>query len=177
MRPSRGGAPMRPMQPLTTQLRQSVVTAAVTGGQAEGGQGGNKSSFRGVSFNKVRSTWEVRLKDPETKRKKYIGSYASDENAARAYDCAAVKMHGSDATLNFPGELINAAPVSLGDECKQRKTSSFIGVSFHKTSSAWRVQLWDPVTKSKQWMGRYVSRGGRSEGVRLRGCEAAWPRH
>ncbi|KAG1656049.1 hypothetical protein FOA52_004467 [Chlamydomonas sp. UWO 241] len=158
MRPLRGGAaPMQPMQLLTAQLRQSVVTAAVTGGQEEGGPGGKSSAFRGVSFSKARSAWMADVWDPGTRRKQYIGFYASEDDAARAYDCAAVEMHGTDAKLNVPGKLLRKAPVSLGDERKQRKTSRFIGVSFNKSSSTCKVQIWDPVTKRKWHIGSYAS--------------------
>ncbi|KAG1653705.1 hypothetical protein FOA52_007933 [Chlamydomonas sp. UWO 241] len=68
-----------------------------------------------------------------------------------------------DAKLNFPGKLINEALVSLGDERKQRKTSAFVGVSFHNTSSAWKAQLWVPETKRKRHIGSYASE-----------VEAAW---
>jgi hypothetical protein len=49
------------------------------------------SRYIGVSWHKARSAWHVRnMYDPQTKRRQYIGSYASEEDAARAYDCAAV---------------------------------------------------------------------------------------
>jgi hypothetical protein len=40
-----------------------------------------------------------------------IGYYASVEDAARAYDCAAVQAHGPDAKRNFPGEDVSEPPV------------------------------------------------------------------
>jgi hypothetical protein len=40
--------------------------------------------------------------DPTTKRNLHVGSYSSEEDAARAYDCAAVQAHGPDAKRNFP---------------------------------------------------------------------------
>jgi hypothetical protein len=48
----------------------------------------------------------VKLWDPQTKRLCHIGSYASEEDTARAYDRAAVQAHGPDTKLNFPGEDI-----------------------------------------------------------------------
>jgi hypothetical protein len=97
IRPAGSGARMRP----------SAVTAAATGGQAEGGPGGKTSSdYRGVSWNKGRSAWAAILWNPQTKRTQHIGLYVSEEDAARAYDCAAVKLHGPDwPRRNFPDEL------------------------------------------------------------------------
>ncbi|KAG1659101.1 hypothetical protein FOA52_013747 [Chlamydomonas sp. UWO 241] len=119
---------------------------------------GKTSRFFGVSWNKVREAWHVQLWDPKAKRRQYIGTYVSEEDAARAYDCEAVKMHGPGYTeRNFPGELISERPVSLGDEWRERKTSDYIGVSWHKDASAWHARLWDPHTKRTQHIGYYDS--------------------
>jgi hypothetical protein len=56
------------------------------------------SCFTGVSWNTNRSVWHAYLRNPQTKRRQYIGSYDSETSAAMAYDCAAVEMHGPIAT-------------------------------------------------------------------------------
>jgi hypothetical protein len=49
----------------------------------------------------------VQLWDPQTKRSRKIGQFASEEeDAARAYDCAAVQARGPGAKRNFPDETI-----------------------------------------------------------------------
>jgi cobalamin biosynthesis protein CobT len=60
----------------------------------------------------------VRLWDTQTKRRLTIGRFASEEDAARAYDRAAVQL-GSDAKLNFPGGTISEPPVSSGGGCRK----------------------------------------------------------
>ncbi|KAG1670513.1 hypothetical protein FOA52_015378 [Chlamydomonas sp. UWO 241] len=96
---SSGASPMPP----------SVATAAA-GERAEGALGRKKSRFRGVGWDKRREKWEVRLWDPEVKGNQYIGRYISEEDAARAYDCAAVKMFGPGCKgRNFPGDVIGEA--------------------------------------------------------------------
>jgi hypothetical protein len=77
----------------------------------------------------------VQLKDPQTKRKRHVGCYASEEDAARAYDCASVQAHGPGADRNFPAEVIRHLPVSK-DERKQRSSSQYLGVYFDKGSSS-----------------------------------------
>jgi hypothetical protein len=72
----------------------------------------SNSPYIGVNWFKDRSLWTVSLRDPQTKRPRFIGSFASEEDAARAYDCAAVQAHGPGATRNFPGEAISEAPVT-----------------------------------------------------------------
>jgi hypothetical protein len=50
------------------------------------------------------------MTDPQTKRQRHIGSFASEEDAAREYDCAAVEVRGQSAKLNFPGEAVSEVP-------------------------------------------------------------------
>jgi EREBP-like factor len=62
------------------------------------------SSYLGVSWNKSKSSSQVRMTDPQTKRQQQIGSYDTEEDAARAYDYAAVQARGPETKRNFPGE-------------------------------------------------------------------------
>ncbi|KAG1666394.1 hypothetical protein FOA52_006503 [Chlamydomonas sp. UWO 241] len=141
-------------------------------------RGGKQTSrFNGVTFLKASSGWRVHLQNPETKRSQYIGSYACEEDAARSYECAAVKLHGPGyAKRNFPGELITEPPASPGDA----KSSSFNGVSWNKASSTWVAKLKDPKTKRRrQYMGSYASE---EDAARAYDCAAVklhgpyWPK-
>jgi hypothetical protein len=121
---------------------------------------------------KANSSWNVRVMDPETKRRRFVGSFASEEDAAKAYDCAAVQARGPGAKRNFPGDAISEPPVSKGEEQKQRKSSRYVGVIWDTANSSWKVQLWDRQTKRPPH--RFLRlRGGRGQGVRLRGCAGA----
>jgi hypothetical protein len=153
MQPVSSGAPMQPMQPMQSLAWRPSVATAATGGQAEGEPVRKKSSrYRGVSWETGRSVWKAYLWNPQTKRQQTIGYYASEEDAARAYDCAA----GPDSKkINFPGELISEPPVSLGDQRKERETSRFFGVS--SKGKAWQAQLWNRETKGLQHIGTFAS--------------------
>jgi hypothetical protein len=61
-----------------------------------------KSGFRGVYFNSSGRgpEWKVGLK--VNKRSIHLGYFESAEDAARAYDAAAIKAFGQFATVNFP---------------------------------------------------------------------------
>jgi hypothetical protein len=98
------------------------------------------------------------MHDRQTKRQRRIGSFASEEDAARAYDYAAVQKLGSGAKLNFPSQTISELPVSLGEERKQRSSSRrYIGVSWHKGNSSFQVMMTDPQTKRQRFIGCFAS--------------------
>lgn len=60
------------------------------------------SKYKGVCWDKSRSCWksEIRI----THKRKYIGRFCSEEEAAKAYDKAARFYFGEFAYLNFPME-------------------------------------------------------------------------
>jgi hypothetical protein len=96
---------------------------------------GSSSRYLGVTWHTANSSWCVRLTGPQTKRQRHVGSFASEEDAARAYDFAAVQAHGPGAKRNCPGEAISEPPASKG---KQRSSSRYIGVYWHKAGSSSR---------------------------------------
>lgn len=59
-----------------------------------------RSPYKGVSWNCRRLMWQATI-DYEHKRR-FLGYHASQEEAARAYDIAAIEIHGEFARLNFP---------------------------------------------------------------------------
>jgi AP2-like factor (euAP2 lineage) len=98
----------------------------------------------------------VRLWQPQTKRTQQIGHFSSEEDAARAYDYAAVQAHGQSAKRNFPSETIGEAPETVGEQQKQqaRATRASAGTSagLHGTRGCMtRRHL------GKQHIGRFAS--------------------
>lgn len=62
----------------------------------------NKSSvFRGVNWHKKQSKWIACIK-PHGHTSIHLGTFETEEDAARAYDEAARKHYGEFARLNFP---------------------------------------------------------------------------
>jgi hypothetical protein len=119
------------------------------------------SRYTGVCWLKPISAWAARLWDPQTKCSRHIACYASEEDAARAYDCAAVQALGPGAKRNFPGEAISEAPVSRdGDRMGSKRPNSssrYIGVCWYKAKSSWLAQIWDRQTGRRRRIGCFAS--------------------
>lgn len=69
-----------------------------------GANKGGSSGYKGVSYHKVSGKWCAQIVGQhEGKNKKHwLGSYQTEEEAAKAYDAAATLMHGEYVKLNFP---------------------------------------------------------------------------
>ena len=58
-----------------------------------------RTKFKGLTLIAPRQIWrsEIRCNN----KKKYLGSYFTEEEAAKAYDAAAKQLHGEFARINF----------------------------------------------------------------------------
>lgn len=64
----------------------------------------NTSGYRGVCWHKATKRWCAQL--IVNKKKVLYRMFKSPEDAAKAYDKAALEHFGSNAALNFPNQLI-----------------------------------------------------------------------
>jgi hypothetical protein len=81
----------------------------------------SSSRYIGVCWVKASSSWRVSLWDPQTKCTRTIGYFASEEDAARAYDCAAVQARGPGAKRNFPGDATATSEMPVPQSSEQSR--------------------------------------------------------
>jgi len=62
----------------------------------------NKTGYRGVC--KYGNKWQAQIRDYKGKGKLYLGTYGTPEEAAIAFNKAAIEKYGEFAVLNFKGE-------------------------------------------------------------------------
>lgn len=185
--------------PPAAPARAGGVRAAKEAGTRKGGKGGSgkaekrkavrsTSKFRGVTHHCRTGRWEAHIW--EEGKQLYLGGFDSEEQAALAYDIAAVKCRQTDAVTNYPllnyqMELANLQKVtkeelvlSLRRQSKgfSRGTSRYRGVTRHQ-KGRWEARIGQLVGKKYRYLGLYDNENEAAqaydrEAVRQKGNDA-----
>eukprot|EP00249_Psilotum_nudum_P032383 c47815_g1_i1 orf=631-1269(-) len=82
------------------------------------GHSGASSPYKGVR-RRSWGKWVSEIRIPRSRAKLWLGSYATSEEAARAYDIAAIKLRGPSCVLNFADSVNYVVPQQLDPEAIQ----------------------------------------------------------
>jgi hypothetical protein len=113
----------------------------------------NKSGYKGVSFDKGRNCWRSEIMaDRVTHR---LGRFHTAEDAAIAYNHAALKFHGEFARFNPIDNWRQVNPSPIIRELRSTNTSGVSNISWNNEIQKWKLEL--RVNGEKKFLGAFAT--------------------
>lgn len=123
------------------------------------GRRNSSSKYKGVSWYKKSNKWVARIKVDG--KDKHLGYFASEEEAALAYNKAVMQLWSGNGYLNVIGEDNNAIEVEVERNVRVKRkpnrqsTSEYLGVHWNSRRSKWIATI--VKDKKSNWLGQFNS--------------------
>ncbi|MBG9592027.1 AP2 domain-containing protein [Lysinibacillus sphaericus] len=123
---------------------------------AKGGRN-TSSKYKGVCWSKNNNKWVVFIK--KNGQSKYLGYFKSEDEAAKAYNEAAIDLFGPDCFLNVIGHENKIEDYDIEKSATRRISknykSIYRGVSWHGVDEKWRARIMKD--KKTNYLGYFLN--------------------